>query len=203
MEEYRSNSLKQRDGTAEEITEKRVESVVSGSATAQKKSGLSKFASSMIAEDLHSVGSWLFSEVLIPSCKKAISDIVTNGIDMLLYGKASGSRSYTSASKISYGSYYSKPYGEPVKAGSGNGSFDYDSIVFDNRGDAEAVLTSMGELVDQFGVVSVGDLYDLANIPSPNYTVNKYGWTTLRNAQVMRCRDGYTIRLPKATVLNN
>jgi hypothetical protein len=78
---------------------------------------------------------------------------------------------------------------------------DYDNIIFDNRGDAEAVLTSMEDILDQFGCVSVADLYDLADVAAPNYTVNNYGWTNLANAQVLRCRDGYIIKLPKVTSL--
>jgi hypothetical protein len=60
----------------------------------------------------------------------------------------------------------------------------------------------MEELVDQFEVVSVGDFYELAGVAAPNYTVNKYGWTSLRGAQVLRCRDGYIVKLPKAIVLS-
>lgn len=36
---------------------------------------------------------------------------------------------------------------------------------------------------------------------SCNYTDNKYGWTDLSSAQVERVRDGYVIRLPRATSL--
>ena len=31
-----------------------------------------------------------------------------------------------------------------------------------------------------------------------NYTDNKYGWTNIRNAEVVRVRDGYRIKLPRA-----
>lgn len=203
MEEYRSNSIKSRDGVPEPIVEKRVEPVVSGGATTQKKTKLGKFASSMIAQDLSSVGEQLYSDVLIPSFKKIIQDIFVNGIDMLLYGKSGGPRSMNTASKVSYGSFYQRSYGsEPVRAGSSNSAFDYDNIVFDSRGDAEAVLTSMEDLLDQFEVVSVADLYELADIAAPNYTANKYGWTSLKGAQVLRCRDGYLIKLPRVTVLD-
>ena len=37
---------------------------------------------------------------------------------------------------------------------------------------------------------------------SGNYTDNKYGWTDIRNASVIRVRDGYMIKLPKALPLN-
>lgn len=199
MEEYKSNSDKARNGAIEETPEKRVGPVISGSASTQKKTGFGKFAESIIAEDARSVGSYLLTDVLLPAFKKSIDDIVSNGIHMLLYGRAAETKS-SGLSKISYSSYYSKSYNEPVRAGS-NSAFDYDNIVFDSRGDAEAVLVHMQDIVDQFGQVSVGDLYDLADVPAPNYTINKYGWTSLRNAQVLRCRDGFILKLPRAIAL--
>ena len=164
MEEYRSNSLKSRDIGAEPIAERRIDPVVSGATVTQKKTGLAKFKDSIIAEDLNSVGAWLFTEVVIPSFKRGISDLVTNGIDMLLYGKASGPKSGSTMSKVSYGSYYKSSYGEPIRSGSSNNSFDYDNIIFSSRGDAEAVLTGMEDILDQFEVVSVSDLYELADV---------------------------------------
>ena len=200
MEEYKSNSNKTRDGALEPVSEKRLGPVVSGSTTTQKKSGFGKFAENIIAEDAKSVGSYLLTDVLLPAVKKSIDDIVSNGIHMLLYGKAAESRS-SGISKISYNSYYSgRGLSEPVRAGS-NSAFDYDNIIFENRGDAEAVLVHMQDILDQFGQVSVGELYDLADVAAPSYTVNKYGWTNLRNAQVLRCRDGYILKLPRAVMI--
>ena len=204
MDEFKSNSHKSRNGEIENVSEKRLEPVISGSAITQKKSGFGKLAESMIAEDVTNVGSFILTDVLIPAFKKTIVDIVTNGIDMLLYGKTGISKSSSSLSRITYSgsSYYnySKP-SEPQRAASSS-VFDYDNIVFDNRGDAEAVLTAMEDILDQFGVVSVGDLYDLADVPTPNYTVNKYGWSNIRSAQVIRVRDGYLLKLPKASPIN-
>ena len=203
MAEYSSNSHKSRDGNGtEQAPEKKVGPVISGSATTQKKSGFSKFANSIIAEDVHSVGSYILSDVLIPSFKKAIQDIVTNGIDMLLYGKVSGNRGGSNVSRVSYGSYYSgSRLSEPSKP-ERSSVFDYDNIVFGNRGDAETVLTAMDDIMDKYGFVTVGDFYDLADVPNQSYTVNSYGWKDIRNAQVMRSRDGYVIKLPRAIPIN-
>ena len=80
------------------------------------------------------------------------------------------------------------------------GRFDYDDISFDSRGDAELVLDQMRDLVDGdrgFGLVTVADMYDLAGLQAP-FTARKYGWFNLRTAEVIRGRDGFYIRLPKA-----
>lgn len=204
MDEYKSNSHKSKDMVpVEQSDERKISPVISGGASIQKKTGFGKIAESILAEDMKSVSSYILSDVLIPSFKKAIDDIVSNGIHMLLYGKSSGSK--LSASKVSYGSYYYGGYGksaeEPVRAGTSSSAFDYDNIVFDTRGDAEAVLETMENVIDQYGVVSVSDLYEMASIPAPSYTANKYGWTSLRSAKVFSVRDGYILRLPKAVEL--
>ena len=63
----------------------------------------------------------------------------------------------------------------------------------------------MNELIDTYGMVSVADFYDLVGLQC-NYTDNKYGWTDIRNASVVRVRDndgnGYLIKLPKIQPLN-
>ena len=79
--------------------------------------------------------------------------------------------------------------------------YDYDDIILESRGEAEDVLERMDELIATYQVVSVADFYDLVGV-SGNYTDNKYGWTDIRNASVIRVRDGYMIKLPKALPLN-
>ena len=83
----------------------------------------------------------------------------------------------------------------PVRNG-----YDLNDIVLETRGEAEDVLARMDELVEQYGVVSVADLYDLVGITG-NYTDNKYGWTNIRNAEPIRVRDGYLLKLPKVTTI--
>ena len=74
-------------------------------------------------------------------------------------------------------------------------------LLLESRGEAEDVLERMDELIATYQVVSVADFYDLVGV-SGNYTDNKYGWTDIRNASVIRVRDGYMIKLPKALPLN-
>jgi len=205
LEDYVSNSNKSRDNKIVETQpEKNVPSISTNGATIQPKTGFDKFKESIIAEDLNSVGSWLFHEVIITSCKKVIFDIVTNGIDMLLYGKASGikpSNSVNGGTKISYGSYYSGPKlrSSERQDNQTNRIFNYSNIIFPDRGSAEEALSDMDEVVDSCGAVSIADLYEIAKIDDvPDYTYNDYGWTSVRDVQVLRCTGGYLLKLPKA-----
>jgi hypothetical protein len=202
MEEYKSNSHKSKENQKGSIPEKKVEKVIAGTAKSKKKSEIRKFTDVFISEDVNNVKSYILLEVLVPAIKKAISDIVTNGIDMILYGETGKTKSNSTASKISYRSYYDERNGRrdysAVRTRTG---YNYDDIILDNRGEAEEVLSRMDELISTYGLVSVADLYDLVGITG-NYTDNKYGWTDIRSASVIRVRDGYMLKLPKALPLN-
>lgn len=199
MEEYKSNShaSKEKEKNCEE---KKVEKIISGNARAKKKSEFSKFADVFVSEDAGNVKSYILMEVLVPAVKKAISDIVTNGIDMLLYGETGVHKRNGASSKVSYRSYYDRSNRGASSSRTRNG-YSYDDIILDNRGEAEEVLSRMDEIVATYGTVSVADLYDLVGITGA-YTDNKYGWTDIRSASVVRVRDGYMIKLPRALPLN-
>ncbi len=202
MEEYKSNSDKARKEQAEK-SDKKVEAVITGTAKTRKKGEMQKFADVFIAEDANNVKSYILMEVIIPAVKKAISDIVITGIDMILYGEAGRSKRNGSAPKVSYRQYYNQN-SDPVRAGSANSrrSIDYDDILFDTRGDAETVLDAMQDIIGQYGTVSIADLYELAHVPNDNFTLNRYGWANLNGAQAVRVRDGYILKLPRAVPLN-
>lgn len=202
MEDYKSNSDKVR---RELQSDKKVEAVITGNAKPRKKGEIQKFADVFIAEDARNVKFYILMEVVVPAVKKAISDIVTTGIDMILYGESGRIKKNSSASKVSYRNYYEQGSNDRVYAGSvGNrrNALDYDDILFDTRGDAESVLDAMNDIIGQYGTVSVSDFYDLARVPNDNFTMNRYGWTNIGGATVVRIRDGYILKLPRAIPLN-
>ena len=197
MEDYKSNSHKSK----EEKTEKKVEKIITGSVRSKKKSDVQKFADVFISEDIVNVKDYILMEVLVPALKKAVSDIVTNGIDMILYGETGKTKKRSTGSKMSYRDYYDSDDRRSSYSQTSRKGYSYDDIILDNRGEAEEVLIRMDELIDTYGIASVADLYDLVGI-SGDYTDNKYGWTSLRSAQVVRVKDGYLLKLPRVLPLN-
>lgn len=198
IENYKSNSHK-----SKEEDRPKLDKIIEGNATSKKQSEMRKFKDIFISEDAKDVKSYIVLDVLIPAIKKAISDIVTNGIDMILYGETKARGSSSISSKVSYRSYYDRGDRDRRNYRSMNQriGYNYDDVILDNRGDAEEVLSRLDELIETYGIVSVADLYDLVGV-SGNYTDNKYGWTDIRNAQVLRVKSGYMIKLPKAIPLN-
>ena len=199
MDNYKPNSHKYKEN--QETSEKRVEKVISGTAKT-KKNEVRKFRDVFISEDISNVKSYILMDVLVPAMKKAISDIVTDGIDMILYGETgrSGKRR-TNSSYVSYSSYSRKDDRRNDRGVRTRNGYSLDDIILETRGEAEEVLSRMDELIDTYGVVSVADLYDLVGITG-NYTDNKYGWTNIRNAKPVRVGDGFMLELPKALPIN-
>ncbi len=198
MDQFKPNSHKFKEEQRESIPEKKVEKVIVGTVKTKKKNEIQKFAGLFIPEDVSSVKSYILFDVIVPLIKKALSDT----LDAVLY-PGGGDRNKTStASKVSYRNYYDRENERrdyiPSKTKTG---YNYDDIILDNRGEAEDVLLRMDELISTYGLVSVADLYDLVGI-SGNYTDNKYGWTDIRSSSVIRVRDGYMLKLPKALPLN-
>ena len=195
--EYKPNSNKSKEVQAEKPAEvtKRAEKVVSGNVKTRKKSEASKLANIFIAEDISNVKNYIWLDVLVPTIKKAVSDIITNGIDMILYGGNGRPKSGSRADKVSYRDYYEgeKHRSEPERYK----TYDYDTVEFDRRAEAEEVLYRMRELRDRYGLVRVADFYDLVGVTG-SFTDNRYGWTSLSNAEVIRSRGAYIIKLPRA-----
>ena len=135
-------------------------------------------------------------DVLVPTIKRAIVDIVTDAVNMIFLGGTG--RGKSNSSGVNYVSYsrFSDPKDHRPELRVAN-RFDYDSIVFEYRSDAEAIIEQMEGIIASYGFVTVADLYDMAGRSHP-YTSNDYGWTSLRSADVVRTREGYILKLPKA-----
>lgn len=201
-EEYKSNSDKSHERDIPGTSERpKVEKVVTGNAKKKKQSFANKMANTFAPGDVDSVKNYIWADVLVPSIKRAISDIVCNGINMIL-GEPSGSKrnSESRAAKVSYRSYYDDERREPKNRLSQ--TYDYDDVIFETRADAEEVLYRMEEMLEHFEVVSIADFLEMSGF-KPVYTDHKYGWTrsNINGVRVERVRDGYIIRLPRATNL--
>lgn len=192
------NSHKGRnDAKEKQIMEgKRAEKVVRGKVKT-KKNEMRRLADIFISEDAANVKSYILMDVIVPSIKKTIYDIVVNSLDMSLFGGRSGKR--PTADKVSYRDYSSVSRRDERSHGGTRttSGYSYDDIILETRGEAEAVLSRMDEIMEEYQIVRVADLYDLVGITG-EHTDNKYGWTNIRNAEVVRVRDGYTIKMPRA-----
>lgn len=196
MANYKPNS-KTSKNKEKEVEKVKVEKVVTGVVKSKKKNG---FLSLFVSDEISDVKSYVLFDVLIPAAKKAISDVVTNGIDMVLYGETGRHRTSSSSSRISYREYYDRNGREKERDRDSRYSrsieHSYDDIILETRGEAEEVISRLDELIDVYGMASVADLYDLVGI-SGQHTDNKYGWTNVSTASYTIVRDGFKLKLPR------
>ena len=197
MENYQSNSFKSKELEAKQ-PEKKLTKVAN--AKLKKKSEIQKIAETFVAEDLNKVKNAVLMDVIVPAVKKVISDIVTNGIDMLLYGEVKHNKT-TTTSKIGYNSMYNSQ-NQANAARVARSSYSYNDIILSSRGEAEEVLTQMNEIIGTYGVVSVADLCEIVGVTG-EFTDNKYGWSDIRDAYVERSKDGYMLKLPRALPISS
>ena len=203
MNDYKPNShgYKEAQKNKASLPEKKIEKVVTGKVVTRKKSAFSKFADEFISEDAKNVKTYVWGEVLIPAIKKAVSDIVTDGIDMILYGGSRRDGRRSTVDRVSYTKYSGGSSIRDHRQASSN-RYSYDDIILDNRAEAQEVLDRMDEIVEAYGLVTVADLFDLVG-KSCDYTANRYGWTSTRSAEVVRLRDGgYLIKMPRAVPID-
>lgn len=202
---YPGNSNKERMNKQEE-PKKEIKKVAS--ATKRKKSMTKKFKEAFVGEDgdNQSVADYILYDVLVPAAKNTISDMVTGGIEMLLYGERRGGSRMNRDRGRSYVNYsgYSTARREDDRVHSSSrvrrsarDRVYNDDIVLPTRGEAEQVIDSLLDIIDQYGSASIADLYSLTGIDS-DFTDNSYGWTNLATASVSRTRDGYILNLPRA-----
>ena len=196
MDDYKPNSYKYKEQQKALASDKKIEKVVKGTVKTRKRNGVTKLKDVFVNEDTKNVKSYIFRDVFVPAIKKLLYDIVNDGASMLLFGNTSTGRKKTIGSNVSYRQFYDTKVEDRRSVSSSR--FDYDDLIFESRGEAEAALSKMGEVIDVYGTVSVADLYDMCDLTAP-YTSNRYGWSNIQTAEVARLRDGgYVLKLPRA-----
>lgn len=202
MENYQSNSHKSKQLANEQET-KNIQKVVTGPAKVKTKSELRKFADNFISEDASSVGSYLFTDVIVPGIVKIITDSFKDGVDIIFKGASGRGRRDSGNFQGNYVSYnnFSNRNDTQRRQTPAKPVHSPSDITLPSRRDAEAVLDQLNDCIRQYGAVTVADLYDSCGI-THSFTDVKYGWSDLRNAEIARDGDGWYIKFPKAYPLD-
>ena len=207
LSQYQGNSNASRIQKTEEVQAHKVEQIATGKKVPQ--SAGSKFLSNLFADDIQNIKEYILWDVLMPAFKNAISDTITNGIDMLLFGTTRSGRG--SSKKVNYSGIYSggsssrvirfndKRDEEPRRKG-GIYGYSYQEIVLNSRAEAEDVLWHLRKIERDYGMVSVADMYQAVG-EDFEFTDNKWGWSDLDSATVQRVSDGFIIKMPRIEAL--
>lgn len=164
------------------------EKKVIAKAKVQKKSAIKEALRTFFAQDLPEIAEHLVVDVAIPAAKNAITDMVTQGIQQLLYGEVDPRRrpqsGYTSYSRSSRSDRSREPR-QPKHT-------NVEDLVFDTRGDAVDVTEFIADSIEQYGQVSVADLMSSVGI-QPRYTDERWGWTTTDAFEIRQIREGWLV----------
>jgi len=193
--DYPSNSRKAKDAPQEKA---RPEKVVEGAVTRRKKGWRGKLSETFLSEDSTSVVSYVVMDVLVPAAKNAVSDAISQGIERMLFGEIRTRRAPVGGGRPGGYTNYNRMYEEPRRELSrqARATHDFNDIVLASRGDAEDVIDRLRDLISQYEVATVSDLYDLVGLTG-DFTDDKWGWYDMRSASVRAVRGGYLLNLPR------
>lgn len=206
-------------------------SVVNGSVTLKKTTGLKKLWRGFFAEDLKTVKGNVMETVVKPSIKAAIANAVTSAVYTWLFGKngynaPSGGiwRPLLGGGQVS-GTAYSNLYriqngpvvgsqqqvtGPKVSIGENNFGkytstdvYDPEYIRYASYADAMAVFENLRERIGKYGVATVKNLMDLSGMTGYEMVLQNWGWYDLGWNKVLPAGDGtWILKLPQPTPLN-
>lgn len=167
-------------------------------------------------ESLNLALSYVVSDVLIPRAKDTLSQAIMLASDSVIYGpdgvrpksistRPSASRHrpdkdnpYTDYRGMSGGKKRTKASYERSREISPRtrATHKFDDIVLDSRAEADDTIEQMIELISQYGVATVADLYSYLDI-EPKHTDYDWGWLDLRGAHARSVRHGFMLVLPE------
>lgn len=212
VEDFPSNSQSQQPAKKEAESQKKVEPVVEGKVVQKKPSVGRRFKESfMSGESAKTAAGYVFFDVLIPAAKDALLKGVSQGFEKMLWGNVSGP-TRTGARDPRFESpfghvAYNRPSSSPLRRGEPRDQLNrsrrmpgWNELVFESRHEADEVLDGLFNLISQYQIASVADLYALSGLQT-DHTMGKWGWTELRGSNVRQTGDGYLLMLPKPEAL--
>lgn len=175
------------------------EKVVKGTVVTRKKPVAMKLVETFFGGDLKEVAMDTIKSVFIPAAKNMIYDTLCAGGARILWHEDVQSAN----GRTNYAGQYNRHYNARSVGGTGarnvrpttRTSTYADDIILPTREDAQSVLNRMYDLLDQYGQVSLSDLYDACGITG-DFTAEKWGWRSLQTAQINEVRGGFKINLP-------
>ena len=215
-EKFPGNSFKKRD-RENDIQSEHTELVKDdtpkpkkvANARVRKHGPVRKFLSYIITDTIDTTKERVMSDVIIPGIQSLVYDAVVGTVETMLFGNSErpvgGYRRASAArrgGRTSYDRYYDEKNGRKAHNESyRNMPKDPDEIILDTRQEARDALEELDYVIQKYGQASIADFYDIVGVTS-EFTDNKYGWTSLRNASIKPVRDGFMIILPRTELLD-
>jgi hypothetical protein len=197
--DYPSNSAKARQPASEKPKQ---DKIIAGEVSKRKRGFGGKLADTFLSEESPGVVNYIVMEVLVPAAKNMMSDAVSQGIERILFGDnrprpgMGGRPGYTNYGRSAVAGAVRAADPRPILSRQARATHDFDEVILESRAEAEDVIDRLRDLISQYDVATVNDLYDLVGLTG-EFTDDKWGWLDLRSASVRAIRGGYLLNLPR------
>lgn len=180
--EYSSNSNKSKINQ-EGVEAVKKKKIIAGEVVSKKSVG--KEVKNSFAE----AGNYVFQDIILPAIKNTVFDVIKNATEMVIYGETGQRRTRRDGNRtyVSYNddSYLDRRRERPVSV-----RRKYiDDLILDSRADAEDVVDNLNELINDYGIATVANLYELVGW-NTEYTDHDYGWTDLSRVNMRAIGGG-------------
>ena len=182
-------------------------------------SPLKRFIKRFLKKDVEDIESYIRKDIIKPRLEDLAYETGRNILSLLIYGGDTDDN--TTSLVSSYNGTYT-PYHNASKSKSGRPSeqrrvksedenvygtvslFDNTEIRYKTRPAAASMLNDLIQYINLYGQVSLAYYYSRIPGKTAPWTYNDYGWTDLRNVQIVACRKGgFIIDFPQPVNLRN
>jgi len=205
--DYTSNSAKSKSEGVVDSDRPQIKQIASG--TVRKKGLGAKFKETFAGDSAESVGQYIFFDIIVPRVKDLVFEMISGGSERALFGTSSrSSRGNRSRSKLVDKTDYrglssgrNREREDRDLSPRDRANHQFEEILIPTRGEADQILDTLIELVDQYDSATVADLYNAVGI-STSHTDLKWGWTDLSEARIDPARGGgYILDMPRVETL--
>lgn len=198
-------------GTPPEQPKKQIKAVVeSGQVSKTPRPMTRRFLEYVFAESPKELLKRVGRDTLMPRAKAGVEEALQNFIHGMFWGQGSpplsnivkgtvlrgGGMNYNAISSTQSALQQAQAAAPSPTRSSGN----YEDLTCPTQEVAERILANLYEVFNQYRVVAVADLYEMANI-TPAPSDNAYGWLSLDGARISKERNGYVLALPRPTLI--
>lgn len=207
--EFPGNTNKEKEAAAKPVAKKAkskpktVERVVTTEVIVKKQSLGRRFKEVFFGGDSRTAVHYIGTEVLLPALRDMIVNATTKGVERVIYGDVAPRRPSGPNTRVNYQTPISRqghrsPYDRPphpAYSPARGVRHEISDLIFANSREAEVVLERMIDIIDNYDMVSIADMHELAGLPS-SHVDHKWGWSDLRSSEVRQTRDGFIIEFP-------
>lgn len=191
--ELKPNSQKYKDESQNAEERPKIDKVITSPVTKPKHHGLGKVLGFFLVESPSVAAKQVLKEEIVPGIGRLIFNALSSSLEHM-FGFESGSYEIDKSSYHDY-SKHSRKSDPNRKSVSFNNLEEFREWTF-SEDDAEAILEALNDSLDVYGDAPIALIYEACQIP-PDESHYNYGWTDLKNADVIHTRKGWRLQLPK------